>query len=67
MLIEAVERKIIDKDPADKLGKLLNDRRRIKIITPQEFKKLFVGDWRRVTSTVTGTQKLKTSIMFRFL
>ena len=48
MLIEAVERKIIQKDPTEKLGRLLNDRREIKIITPEEFKKLFIGDWRRV-------------------
>jgi integrase len=48
MMIEAVERKIIDKDPTDKLGRLVNDRRPIKIITPDEFKKLFLGNWRRV-------------------
>ena len=46
MLIEAVERKIIDKDPTDKMGKLVNDRREIKIITKEEFKKLFVNDWK---------------------
>ncbi|GHV95075.1 hypothetical protein AGMMS50293_13950 [Spirochaetia bacterium] len=48
MLIEAVARKLIDKDPTDKMGRLINDRREIKIITHGEFKKLFVGDWRRV-------------------
>jgi len=48
MLIEAVERNIIAKDPTDKMGRLVNDRRAIKIITPEEFKKLFVGNWRRV-------------------
>ena len=48
MLIEAVERKIIDKDPTDKMGKLVNDRREIKIITKEEFKKLFVNDWKHI-------------------
>jgi integrase len=48
MLIEAVERKIIPRDPTDKMGRLINDRKEIKIITPEEFKKLFVYDWQRV-------------------
>jgi integrase len=48
MLIEAAARRLIDKDPTDKMGKLANDRREIRIITPAEFKKLFLGDWRRV-------------------
>jgi integrase len=48
MMIEAVERKIIARDPTEKVGKLVNDRREIRIITPLEFKKLFLGDWRRV-------------------
>jgi integrase len=48
MLIEAVARRLIEKDPAEKMGRLVNGRREIKIITPEEFGKLFVGDWRRV-------------------
>jgi integrase len=48
MLIEAVARKLIPQDPTEKMGRLVNDRREIKIITPEEFRKLFVGDWRRV-------------------
>lgn len=48
MLIEAAERKIIDKDPTEKVGRLLNDRREIQIISRDEFRKLFVEDWRRV-------------------
>jgi integrase len=48
MLIEAEARKLIDKDPTDKMGRLVNDRREIKIITPEEFRKLFVGDWKTV-------------------
>jgi integrase len=48
MMIEAVARKIISVAPTDKMEKLVNDRREIKIITPAEFKKLFVGDWQRV-------------------
>ena len=48
MMIEAVERKVIAQDPTAKVGKLVNDRREIRIITLEEFKKLFVGDWRRV-------------------
>jgi integrase len=43
-----VERKIIDKDPTDKMGRLVNDRKEIKIITQEEFKKLFVNDWEQV-------------------
>jgi integrase len=48
MMIEAVARKIIIVSPTEKVEKLVNDRREIKIITPEEFKKLFVGDWKRV-------------------
>jgi integrase len=48
MLIEAAARKIIPANPVEKMEKLVNDRREIKIITPEEFKKLFVGDWKRV-------------------
>jgi integrase len=48
MMIEAVERGIIAVDPTAKVERLINDRDEIKIITPLEFKKLFVGDWRKV-------------------
>jgi integrase len=48
MMIEAVARKIITADPTEKVEKLVNDRKAIKIITLEEFKKLFVGDWKRV-------------------
>jgi integrase len=48
MMIEAVERKVIDKDPTDKMGRLVNDRKEIKIITAEEFKKLFVNNWQEV-------------------
>ena len=48
MMIEAVDRGVIAVDPTEKVGKLVNDRKEIRIITPGEFKKLFVGDWRKV-------------------
>jgi integrase len=48
MMIEAVERKIISKAPTDRMEKLVNDRKEIRIITPEEFRKLFVKDWKRV-------------------
>jgi integrase len=48
MLIEAVARKILPRDPTENMGRLVNDRREIKIITPEEFKALFVGGWRQV-------------------
>jgi integrase len=48
MLIEAVERKIIVRDPTEKMQRLVNDRREIQIIKPVEFRKLFVGNWKRV-------------------
>jgi integrase len=48
MMIEAAARKIIAVNPAEKMEKLVNDRREIKIITRDEFKNLFVNDWRRV-------------------
>jgi integrase len=47
-MIEAVARKIITANPAEKMEKLVNDRWEIKIITRAEFRKLFVNDWRRV-------------------
>jgi integrase len=48
MMIEAVARKIITVNPAASMEKLVNDRRNIKIITREEFKALFVKDWKRV-------------------
>ena len=48
MLIEAVARKVIAANPTEKMEKLINDRREIKIITAEEFKKLFVGKWQRI-------------------
>jgi integrase len=48
MLIEAVARRLIDRDPTEKMGRLVNDRKEIKIISSEEFKKLFVGNWKRV-------------------
>jgi integrase len=48
MLIEAVARRLIKRDPTEKMGRLVNDWKKIKIITPGEFRKLFVGDWKRV-------------------
>jgi integrase len=48
MLIEAEERKVIAHNPIAKMGKLINNRKEIQIVTQDEFKKLFVGDWMRV-------------------
>jgi integrase len=48
MMIEAVDRGIFAVDPTAKVERLINDRDEIKIITPLEFKKLFVGDWQSV-------------------
>jgi integrase len=48
MMIEAVARKVISAAPTEKVEKLVNDRKDIRIITPEEFKKLFVKDWKRV-------------------
>jgi len=48
MLIEAEERKVIAHNPIMKMGKLINNRKEIEIITRDEFKKLFVGDWMKV-------------------
>jgi site-specific recombinase XerD len=48
MLIEAAARKIIAANLTEKMEKLINDRKNIKIITPAEFKKLFLRNWRQV-------------------
>jgi integrase len=48
MMIEAAARKIITVTPTEKVERLANDRKAIKIITREEFKKLFAGDWKRV-------------------
>jgi integrase len=48
MLIEAEERKVIAHNPIAKMGKLINNRKEIQIVTQDEFKKLFIGDWMRV-------------------
>jgi integrase len=48
MLIEAEERKVIAHNPIMKMGKLISNRKEIEIITQEEFKRLFVGDWMKV-------------------
>jgi integrase len=48
MMIEAADRRVIPIDPTRNVAKLINDRKEIRIITPQEFKKLFASDWRKV-------------------
>jgi len=48
MMIEAVDQGVIARNPIEKMEKLINDRKKIRIITPEEFKKLFVGDWQKV-------------------
>jgi integrase len=48
MMIEAAARKIITASPTMEVEKLVNDRKPIKIITPEEFRKMFVEDWKRV-------------------
>jgi integrase len=48
MMAEAVARKVLASDPTASLTSLVNDRREIKIITQEEFKALFVTDWKRV-------------------
>jgi integrase len=48
MLKWAVKKKILLSDPTTEIEKLINDRKHIEIITKEEFKALFVKDWRRV-------------------
>jgi integrase len=48
MLIEAAARKIITENPMARIEKLVNDRKLIKIITQEEFKALFVNNWKKV-------------------
>jgi integrase len=48
MMIEAVARKLIASNTTANMEKLVNDRKNIKIITREEFKALFVKDWKRV-------------------
>ena len=48
MMIEALDRGVINRNPIEKMEKLINDRKEIRIITPEEFKKLFVRDWQIV-------------------
>ena len=48
MLKWAVKKKVILSDPTTEIEKLINDRKEITIITREEFKELFVKDWRKV-------------------
>ncbi|GHU18094.1 hypothetical protein FACS1894163_09750 [Spirochaetia bacterium] len=48
MMIEAAARKLITAAPTANMEKLVNDRRDIKIISQDEFKALFLNDWRGV-------------------
>jgi integrase len=48
MLRWAAKKKVIQYDPTTEIEKLKNDRKDISIITREEFKALFVGDWKTV-------------------
>jgi integrase len=48
MLKWAARKRIIDRDPFLDVDKLLNEKSDKKIITPGEFKALFVDDWKKV-------------------
>jgi integrase len=48
MLRWAAKKKIISGDPLVYFDRLMNDRKALKIITQDEFKAIFVKDWRRV-------------------
>ena len=47
MLVWAAKKKIIPGDPFADIERLLNDRKDLKIVTVDEFKDLFVSDWRK--------------------
>jgi integrase len=48
MMRWAAKKKVIPGDPLVYFDRLMNDRRSLKIITPAEFKTIFVKDWRKV-------------------
>jgi integrase len=48
MLRWAAKKRIIPGDPLVDFERLLNDRKDLKIITQEEFKAIFVTDWRKV-------------------
>jgi integrase len=48
MMKWAAKKKYIQGDPLIDIERLMNDRRELKIITPEEFKAIFVTDWRKV-------------------
>jgi integrase len=48
MMSFAAKKKLIPFDPLATFKRLVNDRKALSIITPEEFKALFVKDWRRV-------------------
>jgi site-specific recombinase XerD len=48
MIKYAAKKKIISFNPLAELERLVNDRRNLDIITPEEFKTLFVYDWKAV-------------------
>ncbi|MDR2631252.1 MAG: site-specific integrase [Spirochaetaceae bacterium] len=48
MLVWAAKKKLIPGDPLAAFERLMNDRKDLKIITVDEFKDLFVTDWRKV-------------------
>jgi integrase len=46
MIKYAAKKKLVPFNPLAELERLVNDRRDLEIITPEEFKALFVNDWR---------------------
>ena len=48
MMKWAAKKKYIHGDPLIDIERLMNDRRELKIISHEEFKAIFVDDWRRV-------------------
>jgi integrase len=48
MLRWAVKKRLLNSDPTLGIEKLKNDRKQLKIITPEEFRLLFGNDWWRI-------------------
>ncbi|GHU14743.1 tyrosine recombinase XerC [Spirochaetia bacterium] len=48
MITYAAKKKVIPFNPLTGFERLVSDRKKLEIITPEEFKKLFVNDWKNV-------------------
>jgi site-specific recombinase XerD len=66
MMKWAAKKRYIDRDPFLDIEKLLKEKKDKKIITPDKFKALFVGDWKKVWNDQSSGRMTPSWLLFYF-